>query len=93
MINISVLVTYPLGMIKGWSLDNQHMLYMIILWKVWTVVILLSYIKNEFRDNKKLVRYMNQWMIKSVHVIIDRYILITSISIFLLVIDDKYIVD
>ena len=95
IIKISILMTYLFIIIKGWLLDNQYIIYMVILYKGLSVVWWLTYIQNECKNNKRLVQCIDCLTIESVHVIMKRSKFITYIldEIFVLLIDDQQISD
>ena len=48
-----------------------------IMWNIWTVVQSFKYIKNECKNNKRLVKFIDRSMIEGVHAITKISIQIT----------------
>ena len=61
-------VTYILIIIKGLSLDDEYIIWTIILYKGLTIVRSLEFIQNECKENKRLDLLINILIIESVHV-------------------------
>ena len=82
-------------MIKGWSLDNQYILKIIITYKGLSIALSLEYILNKYKYNKGLFWWIYLLKIKSVPMIIEGSIFIDYILtvIFVWLINNKYIVD
>ena len=67
IIKMSILVTYPLFLMKGRSLYDEYIVKRMIFYLGWTTAWLFTYNQIECRNNKCLVQCIDQLTVKTVH--------------------------
>ena len=71
IIEISILMTYLLMVIKGWLPDNDYIIWMIWSYLGWSMVRAFMYKQSECKKNKRLSQCIYRLMNETVHEITE----------------------